>query len=95
MIQKIIQLKVVPGGMDSFMAKQQIWNEEMAQQPGFACVDVRSEIEHQNWVTIVVEFDSKASLDQFMATPHDQLEETTQISKLIEEISVQVIDDQD
>ena len=92
MIQKIIRLRIKPHCLDQFLARQRVWNEAMAGEKGFVSVTVGTEIEHQNWVTIVIQFQSRKDLDLFMAGAHDQLEKSTRISELIEESDVRLLE---
>ena len=92
MIQKIIRLRIKPNCLDQFLARQRVWNEAMAAQQGFVSVTVGTEIEHQNWVTIVIQIQSRKDLDRFMADAHDELEKSTRISELIEELDVKLLE---
>ena len=92
MIQKIIRLRIKDNCLDRFLAQQQVWNDAMAAQPGFVSVTVGTEIDRQNWVTIVIQFQSRADLDRFMSGAHDRLETSTRISELIDELDVKLLD---
>ena len=74
---------------DEFLRRQEIWNQQMALQPGFLSVTVGVHFEQKDWVQISIAFDTPESLDRFMSERHDEIFAQTQVQETMENVEVE------
>jgi heme-degrading monooxygenase HmoA/predicted O-methyltransferase YrrM len=92
MIVKLILVKVVPGRRDEFIRQQRVWNDVMSRQPGFLGVQVATDPQSPEDITIMVAMESREALERFMKGSHDNVERQTSMKSLYSSLKVQVLD---
>lgn len=92
MILKIIHVVVPEGQREEFVRRQAIWTEAMLREPGFLAVEVGTTPSQPRHVSVVIQIESRAALDAFMAERHDVIFEETRMGEVYEQIVVHVVD---
>ena len=88
MLIKQIRLRVKPGRLESFLARQAVWTDAMFRHEGVIDCIVAQDAADPDSVQIMATFRDRAALDDFMAKRHDELAARTGIAADYEAIEV-------
>ena len=92
MLIKLIKVRTTKDKRAGFLERQEKWNEAMAASPGFVDVTVGSNAKDECELRIIITWQDRESLENFMTNIHDNVEANTNIVDFYDEIEVTLLD---
>ena len=92
MLIKLIKVRTTKDKRAGFLERQAKWNEAMAAAPGFVDVTIGSNANDECELCIIISWQDRESLANFMTNIHDNVEAKTGIVDFYDTIEVTLFD---